>query len=146
MTNILTIDPGLAHLGWASRVEGKVSSGTIETSLPASLHARLDALVIGVPFRHYKYLVIENCFGPAKTKLDYVIGSLIAAIDHEAYVLVSPAKWKKTLCPKGTKETYGAQITRTVRKAFGVVPDSQHSADALGLLYWFHKYGARELE
>jgi Holliday junction resolvasome RuvABC endonuclease subunit len=143
--NILAVDPGLAHLGWAALYDGAYTCGTTNTEAKESLHDRLDALVTSVPFRPYNYLVMENCFGPAKTKLDYVIGSLIAALDHKFYVLVSPAKWKKAVCPKGTKETYGKQMFKLVKKTYNIVPDSQHAADALGLLAWFQRFGLKEL-
>lgn len=145
-TKVLTIDPGLANMGWAYFVgDRRAGSGTVETSNKEALHDRLEKLTKTLPVGEVDRLVLEGCFGPAKTKLDYVIGALITCINHKQYIIVTPAKWKKLVCPKGTKETYGSKITKLVTKRFGLKPSTQHEADALGLGVWYLTHGRKEI-
>ncbi len=138
---ILSIDPGIANLGWATDTG---LGGTQITTPDISLNRRICDMSYGlyqlVQHTPPGLVLVEDTFGPLVKPTTMLLGGLMAVFKESKFLLVSPGKWIRDLFGSGHRGEY-KKLTRELVTSLGIKYNTQHHADAVGLLEWYKKYG-----
>ncbi len=134
---ILAIDPGIANTGWAA---SNGMGGTLTTQSGILPNKR----ICQISFSLYNTLVnnppttvvIEDTFGPLLKQTTMLLGGLMVAFSKANFVLVPPNKWLKDLFGHDKKGMY-KELTKRLVDKMGKKYNTQHQADALGILHWY---------